>query len=283
MPKHVRNELCCVGKIVLRGCRIVVPKSTRRHIFELAHGGHPGVVRTKQRIRTKVWWPGIDRDVERKIRQCHGCQLVSEPSNPEPMKRHELPVFPWQRITTDLLGPMPNGEYVLAIVDYYSRFVEIEILKSITATSVINSLNRIFAIFGYPVSLKTDNGRQFVSGEFESYLNECGIEHRTGPPIWPQSNGEIERQNRIMLKSMKIAHAQGKDWKIELYKSLLAYRTTPQETTGVSPSKLMFGREIRTKLPELIEEKNEKDKTVRDRGVEKKQSGKDYADHKRNA
>ena len=97
------------------------------------------------------------------------------------------------------------------------------------------------------MSLKTDNGRQFVSDEFESYLNECGIEHRTSPPIWPQANGEIERQNRTMLKSMKFAHAQGKDWKIELYKSLLAYRTTPQETTGVSPSKLMFGREIRTK------------------------------------
>ena len=133
------------------------------------------------------------------------------------------------------------------------------------------------------MSLKTDNGRQFVSDEFESYLNECGIEHRTSPPIWPQANGEIERQNRTMLKSMKFAHAQGKDWKIELYKSLLAYRTTPQETTGVSPSKLMIGREIRTKLPELIEEKKEKDITVRDRDAEKKQSGKDYADHKRNA
>ena len=90
------------------------------------------------------------------------------------MKRHELPVFPWEHTATDLLGPMPNGEYVLAIVDYYSRFVEIEIL-SLTTTSVINSLNRIFAIFGYPVSLKTDNGRQFVSDEFESYLNEYEI------------------------------------------------------------------------------------------------------------
>jgi len=81
-------------------------------------------------------------------------------------------------------------------------------------------------------SLKTDHGRQLTSQEFEAYLDEHGIEHRTSPPLWPQANGEIERQNRIMLKAMRISATQGKDWKSELYKFLIAYRSTPHEITG---------------------------------------------------
>ena len=63
---------------------------------------------------------------------------------------------------------------------------------------------------GYPFSLKSDSGAQFVSGEFEEFLTENGIEHehRTSPPLWPQANGEVEHQNRTLLKSLKVAHVE---------------------------------------------------------------------------
>ena len=253
--KYVYNELCVVGKLVLRGCRIVIPTSLRTQVVKLAHEGHQGIVKTKLRLQTKVWWPGINRDAEKICRHCHGCQLVAQPTNPEPMKCFEMPTCPWLDTAADLLGPMPDGEYILAVVDYYSCYFEVAMVKSVTTETVIQCMNQMFA-YGYPLSLlKTDNGRQFVSKEFESYLDENGIEHRLSPPFWPQENGEIERQNRTMLKSMKIAHAEGKDWKVELYRALLllAYRTTPHMTTGATPAKLMFGRELRTKLPELQE------------------------------
>jgi hypothetical protein len=281
--KCVRNELCAVGKLVLRGCRIVIPETFRARVVQLAHEGHLGIVKTKERLRSKVWWPGIDRDAEKLCRSCHGCQLVAQPSYPEPMKRFEMPTLPWQDTAADLLGPMPDGEYILAIVDYYSRFVAVEVIRRITTDDVIRCLNQVFATHGYPLSLKTDNGRQFVSEEFESYLEENGIEHRLSPPLWPQANGEIERQNRTILKSMRIAHSQGKDWKRELYKSLLAYRTTPHETTGETPSKMLFKREIRSKLPEYREDHTQRELAARDRDAEQKQKGKDYADQRRNA
>ena len=53
---------------------------------------------------------------------------------------------------------------------------------------------------------------------------------------------------------MRIAQAEGKDWKDEVRKYLVAYRSTPYTTTGVSPAELLFGRKMRTKLPELREE-----------------------------
>ena len=129
--RNVCNELTVLGKLVLRGPRLVIPKVLRTRKLDLAHEGHQGVVKTKQRVRSKVWWPGIDREVEQRCKVCHGCQIVSGKPCAEPMKRTVLPEGPWQDVAPDLLGPLPGGEYLLVVVDYYSRYFEIEILKSV--------------------------------------------------------------------------------------------------------------------------------------------------------
>ena len=103
------------------------------------------------------------------------------------------------------------------------------------------------------MSIKADNGPQFVSQGFEVFLKDNNIEHRTSTPLWPQANGEVERQNRSLLKAMRVAHSEGRDGRKELKKFLLGYRSTPYTTTGVSPAKLLFGREIRSKIPGLQE------------------------------
>ena len=115
---------------------------------------------------------------------------------------------------------------------------------------------------------------------FELYLDDNGIEHRKTTPLWPQANGEVERQNKSLLKRMKIAQAEGKEWKKEIRKYLVAYRSAPHTTTGVSPAELLFGRKMRTKLPELKEENTESE--MRDRDGEMKAKVKRYADKKRN-
>jgi len=65
-------------------------------------------------------------------------------------------------------------------------------------------LEDIFAVHGLPISLKTDNAPNFVSAEFAEYLRDCGIHHPTSIPLWPQSNGEVERQNRTLLKYLRL-------------------------------------------------------------------------------
>ncbi len=92
--KVVRNELTVLGKVVLTGTRLVIPRKLRKQVLDLAQKGHQGIVKTKQRLRTKVWWPGIDREAEQRCRSCHGCQLVGKPLPPEPMKTTELPTQP---------------------------------------------------------------------------------------------------------------------------------------------------------------------------------------------
>ena len=53
--KAVRNDLTVLGKLVLRGTRLVIPRKLRKQVLKLAHEGHQGIVKTKQRLRTKVW------------------------------------------------------------------------------------------------------------------------------------------------------------------------------------------------------------------------------------
>ncbi|MCG8113536.1 MAG: RNase H-like domain-containing protein, partial [Candidatus Thiodiazotropha taylori] len=179
----VRFELSAIGKLVLRGTRIVIPESLRDRILTLAHEGHPGIVNMKKILRSKIWWPGIDRQVEQFCKSCYRCQLVSQTTKPEPMARTELPAGPWQHLAADLLGPLPTGESILVLVDYYSRFFEVEIMKSTTSDKVIKAINKFFVTHGLPLSLQTDNGPQFVSESFKNFLSENGITHRRTTPL----------------------------------------------------------------------------------------------------
>ena len=85
----IKNELCCIGKMILRGMRIVVPKSLRQTVVKLAHEGHQGITKTKLRLRSKVWWPKMVYDAEKVCKVCPGCQVVEPYSPPEPMARVE--------------------------------------------------------------------------------------------------------------------------------------------------------------------------------------------------
>ena len=99
---------------------------------------------------------------------------------PEPMQRVEPPSGPWQ---DDALGPLPSGENLLVVVDYYSRFFVVVIMHSTTSQKMTEVLTPIFVRYGYPFSLKSDNAAQFVSEEFKDFPTKSGIEHQKSPPL----------------------------------------------------------------------------------------------------
>lgn len=276
-----REELSVVDGVLLKGSRIVIPGRLRKQTLQLAHEGHQGIVKTKLRLREKVWWPGIDQDAENLVKSCRACQVVGPVPKQEPIMRTQLPDGPWQDLCADLMGPFPTGEYVFVVVDYYSRWQEVAILKSVTTDKIIRSLDMMFSHHGIPISLKTDNGPQFTSREFYNYLSENGVKHNRSTPYWPQANGEAERQNRTLLKAFRTANAENRDWRKEIPKFLLAYRSTPHSTTGKSPAELLFNRKIRTKLPEIDAENRKDDADTRRKDFEMKEKGKIYADQKR--
>ncbi|KAG6454310.1 hypothetical protein O3G_MSEX008647 [Manduca sexta] len=282
--KILQNELCFNGNILLRGTRIVIPGSLRQRVLEAAHEGHPGIVSMKARLRTKVWWPRIDTDAERFVKACRGCTLVSNPTPPHPMKRRSLPNEPWVDVAVDFMGPLPSQDYLLIIIDYYSRYKEIKIMRSITAADTIRVLKEIFSRLGYPATMTCDNGNQFSSEAFRAYCKECGIFVYNTIPYWPQMNGEVERQNREVLKRLRICQSENRNWRNDIFNYLMMYNSTPHSVTGKSPSELFFKRQFRDKIPSAPDmEYKTVDSEVRDRDMQMKEKGKEYGDRIRKA
>lgn len=89
---------------MLRGTRIVIPEKLRERILELAHEGHPGMTKIKQRLRAKIRWPKMDEQIDRFVKKCVGCTMIGAPAALEPMKRYELPREPWQHLAMDYMG-----------------------------------------------------------------------------------------------------------------------------------------------------------------------------------
>lgn len=92
---HVKDELCVYGELLLRGTRIVISKILYDRILKIAREGHQGIVKTKARLRSNVWWPKMDSNVEKLCKACHGCQVVGGFGPPEPMSRVLPPTAPW--------------------------------------------------------------------------------------------------------------------------------------------------------------------------------------------
>ena len=101
------TKLAVVGALVVRGPRIVVPRMLRDKVVKLAHEGHQGITKTKEYLRTRVWFPGLDKMVEAHIQHCHPCQVVSISQEREPLRMTPLPSEPWKEVAVDFWGPDP--------------------------------------------------------------------------------------------------------------------------------------------------------------------------------
>lgn len=200
------------------------------------------------------------------------------------MSRRPLPDKAWVDVAMDFLGPMPGGEYVLVIIDYYSRYMELEVMHKITARETISRLKRVFRVWGPPRTITLDNAKQFVSTELREYCQLNGIHLNHTTPYWPQANGEVERQNRSLLKRMKIANALYGEWRNELDRYLELYNNTPHSVTGKCPNKLLRNRRLRSKMPHIDDLQTIPPSTeFRDRDFEKKALGKEREDDRRMA
>ena len=249
--RNVKDSLSMTQDIMLQGTLIVIPSALQDKVIKLAHEGHQGINKTKAHLRSKVWFPQMTEKAEHAVRECIPCQANTTRRNMEPLNMSELPPGAWLHLSIDFCGPLPNGENLMVIQDEYSRYPVVEILRKTTTESLVPVVDKVFAEFGFPKIVKSDNGAQFRSTVWSRYLRWSGVKRRKIMPLWPRANSQAEAFNKPLLKAIRAATIQKKNWKQELQTFLRMYRSTPHATTGFTPFFLMFGREPRTKLPQL--------------------------------
>ena len=232
--------------------RIVVPTTLRYRILQLAHRGHPGIVRMKQKLRSSYWWPAMDAAAENHVRHCIGCQASSKSADKADTSANQgvsIPDTTWTKLALDITGPFidaPHSQrYIVAAIDYTSKYAAIHSCNTITSASILRWLDELFCDFGLPSQIVTDNGRQFTSDLFTQYLAERDIEHIRATPYCPQSNGLVERFNRILKSGIQAFTREGVSWTVGLRQLLINYRGTAHGADNASPAARLFSRHYR--------------------------------------
>ena len=248
----IRHYLSEVNNFLVYDRQYVLPASLQQRCLQIAHEGHQGISRTKSRLRGKVWWPKISLHVETMVNSCQSCQVTSAKPLPKtPLTMTNMPTTPWSTVAVDLKGPLPSGETLLVVIDYHSRYPDVQVIRNTSSESIISRLNNTFSRLGVPKEMVSDNGPQFVSSMFKSFCENLGIRHRRITPLHPQANGLVERFMGVLGKFLKICWSGNLPWKEYLDNFLRMYRTTSHSTTGIDPHSLLFKSQPKDKIPTM--------------------------------
>ena len=157
---------------------------------------------------------------------------------------------PSERVAIDIMGPLPssnNARYLLLVSCYFTKWLDAIPINSIDAKTVATKLiEKFISVFGCPVTLHSDQGRNFESQIFKEVCNILGIEKTRTTPGRPQSDGMVERACRSVqaMLSAYVSENQ-RDWDIYIPLLMMAYRSSVHDTTKCTPCSMMLGREIR--------------------------------------
>ena len=193
------DQLTVENGVLIKSDRVcILPELQDRTLYDL-HDGNLGVEKMTHLTRSSVYWQGINSDIIDYVRQCTMCVKHKALQSVQPMLPCDVPEGPWQEIAADYFTHS-SKDYLL-IADTFSKYPFVYSIHSKTHNSLIQCLQDLFSQFGMPLCFLSDNGPPFSSEPFSSFLTSLGIEYITSSPLYPQSNGFIERQ----IKTIKTA------------------------------------------------------------------------------
>ena len=236
--------------------KLIVPQGLKDEVLRLHHdipsGGHYGYDKTLAKVRESCYWYGITVDVDNYVKVCDVCARSKK--RPRSFRR-ELGDYQsgsrLERVHLDLLGPFlessrTSSKFVLMIVCQFTKFV----LCLPLADQSAEALSRVFfeqfvCLFGCPLEIHTDQGRNFDSNYFKALCSLLDIAKTRTTPYRPSSNGQVETYNRVVLRFLR-SYLEGKqrDWDQHLPVLGMSLRASVNRHTGYTPNYLMFGTEI---------------------------------------
>ena len=223
----------------------------------------------------------MTKDATEYVETCNtGCAPATNKNSPLPMGVRDTPDRPWQHVAADFKGPIVgNGRsyYFHVMIDTLSRWPEVTMVRSTAFDKLQDKLEDVFSLQGVPETVTSDNGPPYCSKDWRKFGKQMGFKPLPVSPEHPEANGIAERFMATIVKTTHAAIAEGKDPKLEIKRRLLNYRNTPHPSTGKTPSELMMGRVVRTRVPQLIktpknkslQEAKQKDRETREKRKEK--------------
>ena len=213
---------------------------------------HPGVTRMTHFVRSR----NLPYSVEEIKVMTASCSVCAE-NKPRFHKPAQGPLIkatqPFERLNIDFKGPLPTcsrNRFLLTIIDEYSRFPFAFPCQDMTSATVINCLIQVFAIFGMPQYIHSDRGAAFMSNELKTFLHEKGIVTSRTTPYNPRGNGQVERLNGTLWKTVTLALKSRKheisQWELVLQDSLHCVRSLLCTQTNATPHERMFSHRRRS-------------------------------------
>nr|KYP48306.1 Transposon Ty3-I Gag-Pol polyprotein [Cajanus cajan] len=214
---------------------------------------------TYQRLMNKVFHQQLyvdDMVVNTTSAEAHAADLLSwillahsEIRQPPEALHHMMSAWPFSQWGMDILGLFPHAKgqlkFLLVAIDYFTKWIKACPLAKITTENVQRfSWRSIVCRFRIPHTLVTDNGRQFIAQGFEDFLHELGIKHLPTSVEHPQTNGQAEAANKVILRELKKRLGNAKrQWADELPSIFWAYHCTPVEVGETSHRRQVFNSE----------------------------------------
>ncbi|GAU24659.1 hypothetical protein TSUD_322670 [Trifolium subterraneum] len=220
-------------------------------IHEGINGQHiGGRSLARKALRAGYYWPTMQNDARNHVLKCDKCQRHGD-MHLAPAKELKTLISPWPFAWwgMDILGPFPTAarqvKYLIVAVDYFTKWIEAETLAKISASNILRFFKRdVLARFGIPQVVVTDNGTQFTNKKFQEFLVTIGTTQHFTSVEHPQTNGQAEAANHVLLRGLRRRMGTSKgNWTEELYNVMWSYRTTPHSTTGETPFRLTYRTE----------------------------------------
>jgi hypothetical protein len=178
----------------------------------------------RKSLRAGYFWPTMNADAADHVKKCQEHSSISHILT-EDLHGISTP-WPFHTWGLDLLGPFTPTtcqlKHLIVVVAYYTKWIELEPLASIGSVKAQNFVFwQIICRFGIPTEVICDNGTQFTDKEFQEMLAGLHIKQYFTSVEYPQSNGQAESANKVILNGLKTRlEKAGTNWVEELYQVL---------------------------------------------------------------
>ncbi|GFR95663.1 Gypsy retrotransposon integrase-like protein 1 [Elysia marginata] len=155
-------------------------------------GANLGIRRTKDKVLSNFYWPGVDGDVTRYCRSCDVCQRTVKKGIVlrVPLEKVPLVDTSFTRVAMDMTGPInPPSEaghrFILTLRGYETRYAEAVPLSKIDTETVAEALVDIYSRLGVPEEVLSDQGTQYISDYMKEVCCLLGIKQKATTPYHP--------------------------------------------------------------------------------------------------